>query len=197
MARIGHLNRDVTIAECPWLKEKLMKGKIVYLDETQIVPWIRVSVQPDLGPFFGIPEDAVRWNLTTPPTSRRTAMANMRKTFNFHYGLPYNNKDTLFSYPYDRNHRDVLCRVIEHIREGDGVQIIVDFSRITSLFLDHEVNGFVESLKRRWIECFQEFDVKAEIAKVTHITKSEVVILMFTSKECVDETKQEIEEHPI
>jgi hypothetical protein len=62
MAKKGCLIRDVTIAECPWLPERnLAKDCVVFLDENNTIPWLRVSLKYGVGPFFAIPKNTVRW----------------------------------------------------------------------------------------------------------------------------------------
>ncbi len=66
MARKGHLNRNLTQAECPWLKKDLDKGKEVYEFNGYTYGCISdggiaVSDNPDKNPFYEVPANSVSW----------------------------------------------------------------------------------------------------------------------------------------
>jgi hypothetical protein len=69
MARRLKLLREVTIVECPWLKEDYPKGKTVYEYNGATYGCISnagvaVSMRPNKTPFFEIPKDALPNQLT-------------------------------------------------------------------------------------------------------------------------------------
>jgi len=65
-AKKGQLTRQITTKECPHLTKNLEMGKVVYEYTFPTYGCIKpreiaLSEKPDMGPFFGIPCDAVKW----------------------------------------------------------------------------------------------------------------------------------------
>jgi len=67
MARKGHLNRNVTIKEYPWLEKDLKKRKVVYKYYGFTYGCISsqgvaVTDKPDKTPFYELPQSAINWD---------------------------------------------------------------------------------------------------------------------------------------